>query len=105
MMGVFVVMCGALCSTCGTLAIKRADNFRRFFPSLLAVTFYSGSTWLLSMAMFHMPIAIAHAAWSGLVALLLLVIDRYVLKTVMSSGQLIGFACILIGIVLLGGEG
>ncbi|MCX9114727.1 SMR family transporter [Aeromonas veronii] len=101
MIGVFVVICGAFCSTCGTLAIKRADNFRRLFPSLLAVMFYSGSTWLLSMAMFHMPVAIAHAAWSGLVALLLLGIDRYVLQTMMKSGQLIGFTSILSGIALL----
>lgn len=100
-MGALIVICGALCSTCGTLAVKKAANFRKLLPSLLAVVCYTSSTWFLAHAMSHMPVALAHAAWSGLVALLLLGVDRFYLKVPLASGQFIGFFCILAGIAAL----
>lgn len=100
-MAAFILICGALCSTCGTLAIKRSANFRNLVPTALAIACYSGATWLLAQAMSHMPIAFAHAAWSGLVALLLLAIDRFYLKLSLAPAQLTGFFAIIAGIALL----
>jgi len=100
-MGAFIVVCGAVCSTLGTLNLKKTDHFRKFLPSFAVLVFYSGSTWFLAHAMKHMPVALAHAAWSGLVALLLLGIDRLYFKVALFKTQIAGFFCIMTGIAVL----
>lgn len=100
-MSALILVCGALCSTFGTMAVKRSANFRRFGPAALAIACYGGSTWFLAQAMASMPVAFAHAAWSGLVALLLLAIDYFYLKLKMAPAQIVGFFGVIAGIALL----
>jgi len=98
-----ILILGALCSTSGTLAVKNSNNFRNFRPTVLAIACYSGATWFLAQAMHYLPIAVAHAAWSGTVALLLLGVDRLYLKLRLSFRQIAGLLSILAGIALLAG--
>lgn len=100
---VLIILGGALCSTCGTLAIQRSANFRKVLPTALAFLFYGGSTWFLALAMAKIPVAFAHAAWSAIVALLLLGADLLYLKRSLTLRQIAGFFSILSGIVLLSG--
>lgn len=101
-MSALILATGALCSTVGTLAVKASHNFRRLGASILALACYGGGTWFLAQAMLTMPVALAHAVWSGLVAIALLVIDKFYFKTRISRVNLAGFSLVLLGIVLLG---
>lgn len=100
-MGALIIICGALCSTAGTLALPRSRHFRHLPFSLLVLLCYGVSTCLLALAMDHMPVALAHAAWSGLVALLLLAIERWVFKRRLALSQGLGLAAVLSGIAVL----
>lgn len=93
---------GALCSTLGTLALKGSQRFRKPIPTALALLCYAGSTVLLARAMTLMPVALAHAVWTGLVALALLGIDRWVFRLPLSGPRAAGFLCVLAGIAVLG---
>ena len=101
-MGALIVFCGALCSTLGTLALRQCANFRNPRFTALALAGYGGSTFFLSKAMAYMPVALAHAAWSGVVALALLAMDVRYLKARLARAQAAGFFCILAGIAILG---
>lgn len=93
---------GALCSTLGTLALKRSKQFKKPVPTALALLCYAGSTVMLARAMTLMPVALAHAVWTGLVALSLLGIDRWVFGLSLSGSRIVGFVCVLAGIAVLG---
>ncbi|WP_372372985.1 multidrug efflux SMR transporter [Alcaligenes faecalis] len=93
---------GALCSTLGTLAFKGSAQLRKPVPSALALLCYAGSTVLLAHAMTLMPVALAHAVWTGLVALALLAIDRWVFRLSLSTSRIAGVLCVLAGIAVLG---
>ncbi|THT98718.1 hypothetical protein E9531_13620 [Lampropedia puyangensis] len=93
---------GAFCSTLGTLALKGSEQFRKPAPTILAFLCYAGSTILLARAITLMPIALAHAVWTGLVALALLAIDRWVFHLALSASRVAGFFCVLAGIAVLG---
>ncbi|KKO72003.1 DMT family transporter [Kerstersia gyiorum] len=96
------LVCGAICSTLGTLALKGSAQFRKPIPTALALLCYAGSTVLLAHAMTLMPVALAHAIWTGLVALALLGIDRWVFRLSLSGARLAGFLFVLAGIAVLG---
>ncbi|MEI7240330.1 SMR family transporter [Pectobacterium brasiliense] len=95
---------GAICSTLGTLALKGSERFRKPIPTALALLCYAGSTVLLARAMTLMPVALAHAVWTGLVALALLGIDRFYFRLPVSGSRLAGFLCVLGGIAVLGAQ-
>lgn len=101
-MAVPTLVLGALCSTLGTLALKGSARFRKPVPTALALLCYAGSTVLLARAMTLMPVALAHAVWTGLVALALLAIDRWVFRLPLSGSRVAGFLCVLAGISVLG---
>ncbi|GLW36116.1 SMR family transporter [Pectobacterium actinidiae] len=91
-----------MCSTLGTLALKKSERFRKPMPTLLALICYAGSTVLLARAMTMMPVALAHAVWTGIVALTLLGIDRFYFRLPISNRQLMGFLFVLLGIAVFG---
>lgn len=101
-MAISTLVFGAVCSTLGTLALKGSARFRKPIPTALALPCYAGSTVLLARAMTLMPVALAHAVWTGLVALALLGIDRWVFRLSFSGGRLAGVLCVLAGIAVLG---
>ncbi|MEH2922033.1 DMT family transporter [Samsonia erythrinae] len=100
-----IIFAGAVCSTVGTLAIQRSDNFRKPAFTLTSVGCYSGSTVLLSLALTYLPVALTHALWSGTVALFLLVFDRFFLKIRLPAYKIVGTLCVIAGIALLSMNG
>jgi small multidrug resistance pump len=48
-----------------TSALKAADGFSRWFPSLLVVAGYGLSFHFLSLTLRTIPLGIAYAIWSG----------------------------------------
>lgn len=103
-MVVQTLIVGALCSTLGTLSLKGSEHFQRPIPTALALLCYAGSTALLARAMTLMPVALAHAVWTGLVALALLGVDRFYFHLPVSGSRMAGFLCVLAGITVLGGR-
>lgn len=93
---------GVICSTLGTVALQRSEQFRNPIPMALALLFYAGSTVLLALAMTLMPVALVHAVWTGLVALALVGVDRWLYRLPVSGSRMLGFLFVLAGIAVLG---
>lgn len=98
----WTLVLGAVCSTLGTLALKGSERFRKPVPTALALLCYAGSTILLARALTIMPIALAHAIWTGLVALTLLGFDGWHSRIPLQRARVAGLVCVLLGIAVVG---
>jgi quaternary ammonium compound-resistance protein SugE len=83
------------------IALKYADGFTRFWPSLAAVTGAMASFWLLSVAMRDLPAGTAYAVWVGIGALGVAVLGIALFGESASPMRLAGVALIVAGIIVL----
>jgi quaternary ammonium compound-resistance protein SugE len=83
------------------IALKYADGFTRFWPSLAAVTGAMASFWLLSLAMRDLPAGTAYAVWVGIGALGVAVLGIALFGESASPMRLAGVALIVAGIIVL----
>ena len=48
-----------------TTSLKAADEFSRFWPSVLVVAGYASAFWFLSLTLRTLPVGIVYAIWAG----------------------------------------
>jgi small multidrug resistance pump len=84
-----------------TSALKSSEGFTRLGPSLVVVSGYGISFFLLSLALRSIPVAIAYAIWSGVGVALIAVVGWIVYRQALSLGELGGIGLIVAGVVLL----
>jgi small multidrug resistance pump len=84
-----------------TSALKAADGFSRWFPSLLVVTGYGLSFHFLSLALRTIPLGIAYAIWSGVGVALVSLVGWGIYHQSLDTGARVGIALIVAGVVVL----
>ena len=83
------------------IALKYADGFTRFWPSVAAVLGAMASFWLLSLAMRSLPAGTAYAVWVGIGALGVACLGIALFGEATNPLRLAGVALIVAGIVVL----
>ena len=83
------------------IALKYADGFTRFWPSVAAVGGAMASFWLLSLAMRDLPAGTAYAVWVGIGALGVAVLGMVLFGEGAGLARLAGVGLIVAGIVVL----
>ncbi len=84
-----------------TSALKAAEGFSRWFPSLLVVTGYGLSFHFLSLTLRTIPLGIAYAIWSGVGVALVSLVGWAIYHQSLDMGALVGIALIVAGVVVL----
>ena len=84
-----------------TSALKAADGFSRWFPSLLVVTGYGLSFHFLSLTLRTIPLGIAYAIWSGVGVALVSLVGWAIYHQPLDTGAVVGIALIVAGVVVL----
>jgi small multidrug resistance pump len=84
-----------------TSALKAADGFSRWFPSLLVVAGYGLSFHFLSLTLRTIPLGIAYAIWSGVGVALVSLVGWAIYHQSLDTGALVGIALIVAGVVVL----
>ena len=84
-----------------TSALKAADGFSRWFPSLLVVTGYGLSFHFLSLTLRTIPLGIAYAIWSGVGVALVSLVGWAIYHQSLDIGAFVGIALIVAGVVVL----
>ena len=69
-----------------TSALKAADGFTRWVPSLIVIVGYSSAFYFLSLTLRTLPLGIAYAVWSG-VGVALIAILGWALPPVPGPGR------------------
>jgi len=47
-------------------AMKYSEGFTRLWPSVATIVMMVGSTWLLALALKHLPLGTAYGIWTGI---------------------------------------
>ncbi len=84
-----------------TSALKAALGFQRLIPSILVVVGYGLAFYFLSLTLRTIPLGIAYAIWSGVGVALVAIVGWVVYHQALETGELIGIALIVLGVLVL----
>ena len=85
----------------GTSALKAADGFTRFWPSVAVVSGYGIAFYCLSEVIRTVPVGVAYAIWSGVGTALIALIGWLVLGQKLDVAAVIGLTLIVSGVAVL----
>lgn len=101
-MNQWILLAGAIvCETAASIALKASDGFSRLWPSLIVVSGYGASFFLLALTLRTMPVGIAYAIWAAVGISLITLLAWLVYGQTLSWPQLAGLILIVAGVVLL----
>jgi small multidrug resistance pump len=84
-----------------TSALKAADGFSRFGPSLIVILGYGVAFYCLSLALHTIPVGVAYAVWSGAGIALIALIAWLFLGQSLDVPAIAGLTLIVAGVVVL----
>ena len=84
-----------------TSALKSARGFTRLWPSLIVVSCFSLSLYLMSLTLETIPVGVVYAIWSGSGVALITLVGRYVFGQVLDRPALLGIGMIVSGVIVM----
>ncbi|PIE12739.1 MAG: QacE family quaternary ammonium compound efflux SMR transporter [Rhodobacterales bacterium] len=87
--------------TIGTSALQASQQFTRVWPSLLVISAYGISFWLLSLTLKTMPVGVVYALWSGMGIVFIALIGFLVFQQRLDLPAVFGITLIITGIVVI----
>ena len=84
-----------------TSALKAANGFTRWGPSLLVVAGYASAFYFLSLALRTIQLGVAYAIWSGVGVALIILVGWVVYRQPLNVASFIGIALIVAGVIVL----
>jgi small multidrug resistance pump len=84
-----------------TSALKAAEGFSRFWPSVIVIVGYGLAFYCLSLTVRTVPIGIAYAIWSGVGIVLISLVGLLLYRQSLDLPAVIGMALILAGVLII----
>lgn len=84
-----------------TSSLKAAENFTRFWPSVLVVIGYVAAFWLLMQVMKTVPVGVAYAIWCGAGIVLVTLIASVLYRQVPDLAAWIDILLIIAGVAVI----
>ena len=84
-----------------TSALKSADGFTRFRPSVIVVAGYATAFYFLSLTLKTIPVGVVYAIWSGAGTTLIALIGWIFFGQKLDGPAIAGILLILSGVVIL----
>lgn len=83
----------------GTLSLRSTDGFRRLGPTLVVLTAYGLSFWLLSVALQGIEVGVAYAIWSAVGTTVIAGFGILVWGESVSTLKVVSLALVVAGVV------
>jgi small multidrug resistance pump len=90
-----------ICEVIATSALKSAEGFTRFWPSVVVVIGYGLAFYCLSLTLRTIPVGIAYAFWSGIGIILIGLVGWVVHRQPLDGPATLGMTLILAGILII----
>ena len=84
-----------------TSALKAAEGFTRWVPSLVVVVGYASAFYFLSLTLRSIPLGVAYAIWSGVGVVLISLVGWLLYRQSLDAAALIGIGLIVAGVLVL----
>ena len=99
MLSWFFLVGAIIFEVAGTVSMKLADGFTRFWPSVFLFVFYGLSFIGLTLALKKIDVSMAYAVWSALGTAVVAMIGFFFFKEPMSPLKLISLSLIIMGVI------
>jgi small multidrug resistance pump len=96
-----LLVCAILAEVAATSLLPRTAGFTQLWPTVVVLTSYALSLFLLAQVVKTLPIGIAYAIWAGLGTLAVLAIGILILHQSLSVWQVGGILLVIAGVVLI----
>jgi small multidrug resistance pump len=90
-----------LAETIGTSFLKISNGFSQLLPSLIALSGFFISLFLLSIVLKYLPVGVVYAIWSGVGILLVTLVGYVFFKQNLDLAALVGIGLIMLGVVII----
>ncbi|MCX2864135.1 multidrug efflux SMR transporter [Paucibacter sp. PLA-PC-4] len=97
----WLLAASVLAEVLGTVALRHADGFTRFLPSLACAALYGLAIWLMSLSVRHLDLGLAYAVWAGAGTALTACVGIWLFGESMHAPRLLGIALIVAGVAVL----
>lgn len=84
-----------------TSALKSAEEFTKFWPSVVVVFGYVASFYFMMLVLRTLPVGITYAIWSGVGIVLVTVIAMALYQQTPDLPAILGMALIIAGVVVI----
>ena len=84
-----------------TSALKSAEGFTRWVPSLVTVVGYAVAFYFLALTLRDIPVGIAYAIWSGVGIVLISLVGALFFNQHLDAPAILGIALIIAGVVVM----
>ncbi|GEO16810.1 DMT family transporter [Microvirga aerophila] len=95
------LLAAIVCEVVATSALKAAEGFTRFWPSVVVIVGYALAFYCLSLTLRTIPVGIAYTVWSGIGIVLIAVVGWLAYRQPLDWPAIIGMGFILAGVVII----
>ncbi len=97
----FLLSIAIISEVVGTSALKSAEGFTHFWPSVGVVAGYASAFYFLSLTLKTIPVGVAYAIWSGAGTTLIALIGWIFIGQKLDIPAVVGILLIVLGVVVL----
>ena len=90
-----------ICEVIGTSALKSAEGFTRFWPSVVVAVGYGSAFYLLSLTLKTIPVGVAYAIWSVAGTTLIVLTGWIFIGQKLDLPAIVGILLIVLGVAVL----
>ncbi|GGP24329.1 DMT family transporter [Silvimonas amylolytica] len=84
-----------------TSALKAADGFSKWVPSVIVVVGYAVAFYCLALTLRSIPVGIVYAIWSGVGIVLISLVGYFVYRQALDLPAIIGLGLIVAGVAVI----
>lgn len=95
------LMVAIISEVLATSALKSADGFTKFWPSIIVILGYASAFYFLSLTVKNIPVGIAYAIWSGVGTSLIVLIAWVFMGQKPDLSAIVGILLIVSGVLVL----
>ena len=100
-MGYVYLIMSVLIGSLANILLKYSDGYRKVWPTIGNIVFFTIGIWLLSLAVLTVNLGVAYATWSGLGIILAAIAGKALFQETPSRQSMGGMALTIIGVIVL----
>ena len=97
----FLLFVAIILEVCGTMLLPASQNFTKIVPTLVLMTAYAFSFYLLAIVSQKLPLSIVYASWSGIGIFSIAILSYFFYKQSLNWQTIIGLFLIVLGVTII----
>jgi len=97
----FLLFFAIILEVIGTMLLPASHNFTKIVPTLVLMTAYTFSFYLLAIVSQKLPLSIVYASWSGIGIFSIAILSYFFYKQTLNWQTIVGLFLIVLGVTIV----